>query len=138
MILTVKHLKGSKFEILCRSHRIITDQPESEGGTDKGMTPVELLIASIASCTAYFAAIFLERRIQDLTGLEIRSDWEYVEEPHRVGAVELTVVVPHTLTESEERSLRRTLEHCTIKNTLEFVPDVRINVILTNAVSLSS
>jgi uncharacterized OsmC-like protein len=128
MGLTVKFLEGKKFEITCRSHRIITDQPESENGTDQGMTPVELLIASLASCAAYYAVTFLERRIQNLAGLEVRSNWEYSEDPHRVGDIHLKILLPCCLNETEKKGLLRSVEHCTVGNTLKHAPKIQINM----------
>ena len=128
MSLTVKYLEGTKFEATCRSHSIITDQPESENGTDQGMTPVELFNISLASCAAYYASTFLKRRVKDLTGLEVRSSWQYLEDPHRVGAIYLTIVPPRVLTEPERKGLLRSVEHCTIENTLKHTPDIRIDI----------
>jgi len=128
MSLTVKHLDGVKFEVTCRSHRIIIDQPGSEEGTDQGVTPVELLNASLASCVAYYAVTFLKRRIPDLTGLEIQCSWQYSENPHRVGAIHLTIVTPRVLTESEKNGLFRTVRHCTVENTLKHIPSIRIDI----------
>ena len=128
MNLTVKYLKGYKFEITCRSHRIITDQPKSENGTDQGMTPVELLIASLASCASYYAVTFLKRRIPDLTGLEVQSSWQHLEDPHRVGIIHLTIVSPQSLTENQRKGLLRTIEHCTVENTLKHTPKIQINI----------
>ena len=101
---------------------ITIDQPRSADGTDKGMDPVELLSVSIASCAAYFAMAFLRRRILDLTGLEVECDWEYAEDPHRVGTIDLKVVLPADLPDREKEGLLRTVEHCTVKNTLEYPP----------------
>jgi len=128
MSLTVKHLEGVKFEVTCRGHRIVVDQPKSEKGTDGGMTPVELLNASLASCVAYYAVTFLKRRIPDLTGLEVQSGWQYSENPHRVSAMHLTIVTPRLLTESEKSGLLRAVEHCTVENTLKHIPSIRVNI----------
>jgi putative redox protein len=126
MSLTVQYLKGKKFEITCRSHQIITDQPNSEGGTDQGMTPIELLIASLTSCAAFYTVTFLERRIPTLAGLEVRSTWEYSENPHRVGTIHLTIVLPKRLRKHEKKGLLRTVEQCTIENTLKHSPTIHL------------
>ena len=60
MRLTVKYAKGKKFEVISRSHHVITDQPNSEGGTDQGMTPVEILIASLTSFAAFYTITFFD------------------------------------------------------------------------------
>ena len=126
--LVVKYLEGTKFEVACRSHKIITDQPKSEDGTDQGMTPVELLNAALASCAAYYAVMFLRRRIPDLKELEVQSSWQYSEKPRRVGAVHLTIVSPRLLTESERKGLLRAVRSCTVENTLKNAPNIEIMV----------
>jgi uncharacterized OsmC-like protein len=92
------------------------------------MTPVELLNASLASCVAYYAVTFLRRRIPNLIGLEVQSSWQYSENPHRVGAMHLTIVTPRVLTESEKGGLLRTVEHCTVENTLKRIPSISIDI----------
>ena len=129
MSVTVKYLKGKKFEVKCRSHKIITDQPTSEGGTDQGMTPIELFIASFASCATFYAVTFLERRIPSLSGLEVRSSWQYSEDPHRIGTITLSIVLPQTLSTRTKQGLLKTVEHCTVKNTLKHAPIIQIDII---------
>ena len=128
MSLTVDYLDGPKFQVTCRSHSIIIDQPKSEGGTDQGMTPVELLGASLSGCAVYYTYLFLKRRIKDLKGLEIKATWQFLEDPHRVGIINLLVVPPRTLTESEKSGLLKTIEHCTVENTLKNTPDIKIEI----------
>ncbi len=128
MSLSVKYLKEKKFEVICRSHRIIVDQPLSEDGTDQGMTPIELLNASLASCAAFYAVTFLKRRIPTFSGLEVRSTWQYSEDPHRVGTIHLSIVLPKSLSEYEKRGLLRTVEHCTVEHTLKHHPQVHIDI----------
>jgi putative redox protein len=125
---TVRYQEGTRFEIQSRNHRIVVDQPESEDGTDQGMTPVELFVASLASCIAYYASTFLRRHIPDLAGLEVQSSWDYSDKPHRIGAMHFVIFIPHALTESEKRGLLRTVEHCTVQNTIKHDPSISIEV----------
>lgn len=128
MRITVKYQEGTRFEVQSRTHRIIVDQPKSEDGTDQGMTPVELFNASLASCIAYFASVFLRRHVSDLTGLEIQSSWKYSENPHRISAMHFVICTPRVLTEPEKRGLLRAAEQCTIQNTIKHNPSISIDV----------
>jgi len=49
-----------------RGFEIVTDEPPSMGGTDDGMTPLELLLAALGSCTTTMAAMFAEQVGVDL------------------------------------------------------------------------
>lgn len=48
MNLTVSYRGGTKFHIHSNAHMVVTDQPREDGGTDAGMSPVELFIGSLA------------------------------------------------------------------------------------------
>jgi putative redox protein len=59
MDVMARYLGGSKFEVAARGHRVICDQPFENGGSDEGMSPPELLLASLATCAAYYATQYL-------------------------------------------------------------------------------
>jgi len=61
MEVIVEHLGGVQFEIKARQHRIACDQPAENGGFDEGMTPPELLLASLGSCAGFYAAQYLKK-----------------------------------------------------------------------------
>lgn len=59
-----------------RNKQIIADEPEELGGLDKGMTPKELLVSSLAACTNITLKMYLSRK--DITGA-ISVDIELIE-----------------------------------------------------------
>jgi len=61
MSLAIRNIGGLKFLARSRKHGVIFDQPHEEGGEDKGMTPVELFIASLGSCVGTYLVWFCER-----------------------------------------------------------------------------
>jgi putative redox protein len=61
MEVTVEHLGALQFEIQARQHTIVSDQPPENGGHDEGMTPPELLLASLGSCAGFYAAQYLRK-----------------------------------------------------------------------------
>lgn len=44
-----------------RGFKLIIDEPESIGGTNKGMNPIELLLCSLGSCQTIAASIFAKQ-----------------------------------------------------------------------------
>ncbi len=53
-----------------RGHEIIIDEPEGMGGSDEGMNPVEITLASLAGClsiTTEFLAKKMKIKIEDLS-----------------------------------------------------------------------
>jgi uncharacterized OsmC-like protein len=61
MEVTVEHLGAVQFQIKTRGHSIVSDQPADSGGFDAGMTPPELLLASLGSCAGFYAAQHLRK-----------------------------------------------------------------------------
>ena len=55
MEVLTQYLGAVQFEITARQHTLICDQPGENNGYDEGMTPPELLLASLGSCAAYYA-----------------------------------------------------------------------------------
>ena len=66
---------GYEHEIEIREHRLIADEPQDNGGTDKGPDPPELLAASLASCTAITIEMYADRKEWDLGQVEIAVDY---------------------------------------------------------------
>lgn len=57
-VVTVKSLEGLKTVTSARGFKVACDEPTESGGTDFGMNPVELLLASLGSCMT-IAAFYL-------------------------------------------------------------------------------
>jgi uncharacterized OsmC-like protein len=125
----VAFLGGEAYEITVRGHRVVVDQPESAGGGDTAPTPTELFVASLASCVAFYAGRYLTRHSCDRTGLAVSASFEFAaDRPSRVGQVQMSVKVPTGLPQSRWPALRAVIEHCTVHNTLNDPPPVRIEL----------
>jgi putative redox protein len=74
-------LGPSGYTVTVRSgrHEITADEPESSGGADAGPTPVALLLAALASCTAITLRMYAERKGWPLLGAQV--DTRQVAEP---------------------------------------------------------
>ncbi|MFC2946882.1 OsmC family protein [Virgibacillus sediminis] len=44
-----------------RGHKVIIDEPENMGSTDKGMTPVELLLSALGACQSIVAKTYAKK-----------------------------------------------------------------------------
>jgi uncharacterized OsmC-like protein len=129
MEVKITHLDRVKFAIQTRSHSIICDQPAENGGEDSGMTPPELLLASLGSCAAFYAVQYLKTRNLAETGVEVTVTAEKLKQPSRVGNFRLQVVCPVSLTEEQTEGLMRSVHHCLVHNTLLTPPEIAIELI---------
>ena len=71
----VRRHDGYEHEIEMRQHRLIIDEPEDKGGTDRGPMPAELLAASLGSCTAITMEMYAARKEWGLGSVEVAVDF---------------------------------------------------------------
>ncbi|MGA1997001.1 MAG: OsmC family protein, partial [Bryobacteraceae bacterium] len=94
MEVSAQYLQDSKFEVAARGHRVICDQPVANGGSDAGMSPPEFLLASLATCAAYYAAQYLTARKLAAQDLKVRVTAEKAAHPARLASFQIAVTVP--------------------------------------------
>ncbi|HET6861046.1 MAG TPA: OsmC family protein, partial [Streptomyces sp.] len=86
----VTHVDGQSYALTVREHQLTVDQPLDAGGNNDGPTPVELFVASLASCVAYYAGRFLQRHHHPCENLRVQAEFDMAEDrPARVAAVRL-------------------------------------------------
>lgn len=128
MEVTVEHLGSVQFEVKAREHTIICDQPASNGGFDEGMTPPELLLASLATCAGFYAAQYLKKFKLSEQGARVRVTADKLKEPPRLGNFRIEVEAPVELTEEHRQGVERSIHHCLIHNTLLHPPTIEIEI----------
>ncbi len=124
----VQQLENAKFAIHARHHTVICDQPADNGGTDQGMTPPELMLASLGSCAAFYAVQYLKTRNLSTNGVEVTVNAEKLKSPARLGNFQIEVDCPVPLTEEQQVAMVRSVHSCLIHNTLMSVPEIAIEL----------
>ncbi|HTW64537.1 MAG TPA: OsmC family protein [Bryobacteraceae bacterium] len=127
MEVTAEFLGGVRFEVQARGHRVICDQPTGNGGSDAGMTPPEFLLASLATCAAYYAAQYLNTRRLPAEDLKVRVSAEKAQQPARLGSFRIEITAPG-LDERHQGGIMRAAKACLIHNTLLGQPDIEVVV----------
>jgi uncharacterized OsmC-like protein len=130
MKVTAEHMGDSKLEVAARGHRVICDQPRENGGHDSGMSPPEFLLASLATCAAYYAAQYLKARNLPAKDLKVNVTAEKGQKPARLASFKIEVIVPG-LDDQHGLAVLRAVKSCLIHNTLLNQP--RIEVLLNTA-----
>lgn len=126
MKLTVAYHGEARYDITSGKHRVVTDQPAEDGGHDAGMSPVELFVGSVASCVGYFVGQFCARHDIPRDGLTVDAEWTLAEGPHRVGAIELAIHLPHRITPEQKERLLKVAHACTVHQSLSMPASVAI------------
>lgn len=125
---SVEHLGAVQFEIKARQHTIASDQPAENGGFDEGMTPPELLLASLGSCAAFYAAAYLRKHKLAGQGTRVRVTADNRKDPPRLDDFRIVVEVTPALEEKHIEGLERAVHHCLVHNTLMHPPSVSLEI----------
>jgi uncharacterized OsmC-like protein len=98
------------------------------GGFDEGMTPPELLLASLGSCAAYYAVAYLKKKGITAPGTRVDVTADKVPNPGRVDNFQIAVSVPVDLSEEQRAGVEQAVHHCLIHNTLLHTPSIQIEL----------
>jgi putative redox protein len=126
-MIAVTYAGGDRLRIDVRGHELSADQPVRDGGEDTAPTPTELFLASLTACVAFYAERFLRRHQLSTEGLRVSCEYGWATNPSRVGEIDLAVEAPG-VTAAKREAFTRVIEHCTVHNTLEHPPALRIRV----------
>jgi putative redox protein len=128
MEIRVEHLGGVQFEINARQHTIASDQPTESGGFDEGMTPPELLLASLGSCAGFYAAQYLKKHKLATEGTVVRVTADKAKDPARLDNFRIALEVHGELSKQDLEGVEQSVHHCLIHNTLLHPPKISIEV----------
>jgi uncharacterized OsmC-like protein len=132
---SVEHLGAVQFEVKTRGHSVVSDQPETGGGFDEGMTPPELMLASLGSCAGYYAVDYLKRQDITVVGTRVQVTAEKAKNPARLDNFKIEVDVPAGLSEEHRKGVEEAVHRCLIHNTLLHPPTMELEVKSTATVA---
>jgi putative redox protein len=128
MEVRVEHFGDVQFEIKARQHTIVSDQPSENGGHDEGMTPPELMLASLGSCAGFYAAAYLKKKGLATEGTRVRITADKILGPARLDNFQIEVEVPVGLSEEHRIGTEQAVHHCLIHNTLLHPPTIELSI----------
>ena len=105
-------------------HTLLVDEPEAQGGANQGPSPVRLLGAALASCTAITVEMYAERKEWDLGQVAVDVDIDYEGETPKSFAV--TLLLPGSLSEEQLEKLRVIATRCPVHRALAGQTEITI------------
>jgi len=107
-----------KHHVEIGSHRLTADEPHDQGGSDAGPNPLELLAASLATCSAVTMEMYANRKGWDIGDVVVDVDYEPAQ---RGSPTKFTVDVklPKELPEDQREKLMQIVTKCPVHRTLE-------------------
>src|SRR6266568_7555238 len=125
---SVEHLGAVQFEIKTRGLSIVCDQPEENGGFNEGMTPPELMLASLGSCAGFYAVDYLKRQKLAVDGLKVRVLATKAKNPGRLDSFKIDVDLQAELSAEHLKGVEDAVHRCLIHNTLTHPPLISLEV----------
>jgi len=123
-----KGKEGLIAESESRGFKIIMDEPESLGGTDKGMNPVEGLLVSLGSCLVIVGLAFAKAQGIDLQDLWVETEGDLDPDGFMLGkegvrpgfeVVRFTIHIKSSSSEDKLREFKNFMEsRCPVSDTL--------------------
>jgi putative redox protein len=113
-----RHDGETRNDVDIRGHHLIVDEPTDQGGGDDGPSPLEVLAASLASCTAITMQMYAEEKGWDIGEVTVGVDYQ----PAKKGAptrFEMVVELPKELPEDQRTRLMQIAAKCPVHRTLE-------------------
>jgi len=111
-------------------HQLVFDQPVSvPGGQDRGPSPLDVMVASVAACAHYFAAAYLQGRGLAVEGLTVEIDAEKERVPvSRIGRLIMRIKLPAGLSDRHIAGIERAIKSCPAYGTLLHSPSVDLEI----------
>jgi len=119
-ITAVTELYRSKYQtkVYAGGHFIYSDEPENMGGTDTGMTPGALLLASLGSCTAITIRMYADRKNIALETVKIHLAICKEEEMSSATRISMKMEITGDLTDVQRKRITEIAEKCPIHRIL--------------------
>jgi putative redox protein len=120
LITAVTELDQSRYKtkIFAGGHLIYADEPKTMGGTDEGMSPGALLLASLGSCTAITVRMYADRKEWPLEGITIHLAICEEEEMSKETTISRKIEFTGELSDEQRQRLMAIADKCPIHKIL--------------------
>jgi putative redox protein len=107
-----------KTKVYAGGHFIYSDEPESVGGSDEGMTPGALLLASLGSCTAITIRMYADRKAIPLDSLKVELEICNEEQMSAQTSINRKITLSGDLSGEQHSRLMEIADRCPIHKIL--------------------
>ena len=111
-------------EIQAGPHRLISDEPQSLGGSELGPTPYEYVAAGLGSCTAMTLFMYARRKNWELESVRVHliHDKKHIEDSKNEGKIDVfqrEIEIIGKLSDEQRERLLQIANKCPVHKTLE-------------------
>jgi putative redox protein len=107
-------------------HKIVTDQPLDNGGTNTAPAPYDLFLASIGTCAGIYVKSFCDQRGIPTDNMRIVQSIEFDHIKRLPGVIKLDIQVPADFPEKYKAAMINVAELCAVKKTINNPPQFEV------------
>ncbi|HEY8402078.1 MAG TPA: OsmC family protein [Cytophagaceae bacterium] len=100
--------QGFTTQLSSEDHQILADEPQDIGGSNKGFTPQQLLLAALASCICITLKMYANRKGWQLSSIEVNADFAN----NNFDQISTTILVKGELNELQKTRLLEIATKC--------------------------
>ena len=114
-------------DVFAGNHSMVADEPTAVGGNDLGVTPYDLLLAALGTCTSMTLRMYAQRKQIALSGIEITLDHSRVhaddcatcdDQAARVDQITRLIRIDGDLTPEQRSRMMEIADMCPVHRTL--------------------
>ncbi len=128
MEVIVDYLDGKKFSAQCGKHKVIIDLPSVLGGQDKGPTPPDYFLVSLASCIGVYVLAYCNNIRIDAKGMRIKITAQKLLVPSRLDYITVEISMPNAKLGKRKESLLAVARKCLVHKTIDHQPKIAIDL----------
>ena len=134
VVIVVGAANGFAQDVMAGGHRVVSDEPESAGGTDRGPSPYDLLLAALGACTSMTIAMYARRKNWPLERVSVRLRHSRVhaedcavcdESEAKITVIERDIDLVGALDDDKRARLLEIANRCPVHRTLTSRIDIR-------------
>jgi putative redox protein len=137
-VIVTGNARGFAQEIQCGAHQLTADEPVSFGGTDRGLSPYDLLLAALGSCTSMTIGYYARTRQWPLEEIVITlrhtkihaSDCAECETKEgKIDRIEREIQLSGALSDEQRKKLMEMADRCPVHRTLTSEINIRTRAV---------
>ena len=114
-------------DVTAGRHHFVADEPTSVGGADLGVTPYDLLLAALGTCTSMTLRMYAKRKELNVDAIQVKlehgrihaSDCESCEDqPGKVDQIRRLIRIEGDLTDAQRQRMLEIADMCPVHRTL--------------------
>ena len=119
MTMTIRFGGNKVVHAETKGFTITTDVPSEPGGAVTAPSPVDLLLASLGTCTSYYVLHFCEQHGMSLDDVSLSLDVDRDVESQKIAKIKIRINLPESCPERYFDAIVKAASQCTVKKYLQ-------------------